>query len=296
MKENKENPQIQRLSTEHLQQLLAEESELLIIDTQPNVHDYISEHLPTAVYFNENHFRIPKHGLPAVYAADNMIQSALRQIGLKKEVKTVVYSGKGAFKGWGDGLEQNMVAYSLSRFGHNDVCILDGGMDKWKKEQKALTQSFPKYINSSFTVNPRTSYTVSMDEVKEMKGKSNVILLDARPHNLYNGSTGPWIRNGHIPDAINLPWKRFMNEANPYLLKPFDQIQSILDEKQITKDKTIICSCGTGREATAEFILFKWYLNYPDVKIYEGSYTEWTAYPSNPTIPNKPVTPQQRIM
>ena len=63
-----------------------------------------------------------------------------------------------------------------------------------------------------------------------------------------------------------------------------DQIRRILDERKVTPDKTVLVYCGTGREATNEFLLLKWYLGYPNVKIYEGSFTEWCAYPENPTV------------
>jgi len=78
-----------------------------------------------------------------------------------------------------------------------------------------------------------------------------------------------------------------MMEDNPALLKNKNEIEDILGERGITKDKTVICSCGTGREATNEFLMFKFLLEYPDVKIYEGSFTEWTYYPENPTATGK---------
>ncbi|MGC9308269.1 MAG: aldehyde dehydrogenase family protein [Thermoplasmatota archaeon] len=109
------------------------------------------------------------------------------------------------------------------------------------------------------------------------------MLLDARPPNMYEGQA-PWRKPGHIPGAVNLPWKSLMQEGNPMLLKTDDDIATVLDEKGISKDMTIICSCGTGREATNEFLLFKWYLGYPNVHIYEGSFTEWTSHPENPTV------------
>ena len=293
---NEDVATVQKVTTDWLEDQLASEEDLRIIDGQPNVHDYIAGHIPTAIYFNENVLRVTKHGLPAVYAPEDLLQAAFQRIGVSKDSMIVVYSGKGAFKGWGDGLEQSMLAYSFARFGLNSIFVLDGGIDKWKKEQKPLTQSFPRFQDSTFLVTPRLEYTVSMDEVKDLKQKDNVILLDARSANFYNGTEGPWIRNGHIPDAVNLPWKRFMDDANPYLLKDIKQIKSILKDHDISKEKNIICSCGTGREATAEFVLLKWYLNYPNVKIYEGSYTEWTAYPSNPVVSNNPVSEQQKIM
>jgi thiosulfate/3-mercaptopyruvate sulfurtransferase len=61
----------------------------------------------------------------------------------------------------------------------------------------------------------------------------------------------------------------------------------MIEKAGITKDKLIICSCGTGREATNEFNLFKFYLQYPRVKLHEGGFLEWTSYPENPTVIGK---------
>jgi thiosulfate/3-mercaptopyruvate sulfurtransferase len=103
---------------------------------------------------------------------------------------------------------------------------------------------------------------------------------------VYEGQ-GPWPKPGHIPGAVSLPWKSLMDPKNTKLLKPDDQIREILAGKNITPDRSIICSCGTGREATNEFCLFRFYLKFPKVKLYEGSFTEWTMYPDNPTVTGK---------
>jgi thiosulfate/3-mercaptopyruvate sulfurtransferase len=199
------------------------------------------------------------------------------------DVPVVVYTGTGPFKGWGDGLEQTMMAYTLARFGHNQVYVLDGGLDKWLAEKRPFSQVFPEVEESKFVVDVHPEYFVEYDEFRDIKDRDDVILLDARPANVYQGQ-GPWIKAGHIPGAVNVPWKSFMDADNPRLLKSDAEIQAVLDEHGIVPEKTVICSCGTGREATNEFILFRWYLGFPKVKIYEGSFTEWSAYPENPTV------------
>jgi thiosulfate/3-mercaptopyruvate sulfurtransferase len=257
-----------------------------IIDVQPNIHDYILEHIPGAVYFNPALFRVPDKGMPGKYVPEKAAELLLRRIGLSNDYPVVVYTGVGGFKGWGDGLEQTMVAYSLLRFGHNKVYLLDGGLNEWKKEGRKVTKEFPVVEESDFRVELRKDFWIEYGQFKRIKDDESVILLDARPENVYEGQ-GPWIKPGHIPGAINLPWKNLMAEKNPAFLKDGDEIESILDEKGITEDKTVICSCGTGREATNEFLMFKFLLEYPNVKIYEGSFTEWTSYPENPTVTGK---------
>jgi thiosulfate/3-mercaptopyruvate sulfurtransferase len=258
-------------------------NEFMVLDTQPNVHDYIKQHIPNALYMNESLLRVPLNGLPAQYIPAEAVESIVRRVGLENDVPVVVYTGKGAFKGWGDGLEQTMVAYTLARFGHNHVYVLDGGLEKWLADGGPVSQVFPEVETSTFAVDVREQYAVPYETFKMMKDRDDVVLLDARPSGVYEGQ-GPWIKPGHIPGAINVPWKSFMTPDNPRLLKSDEEIQAILDENDITPEKTVICSCGTGREATNEFILFKWYLGFPKVKIYEGSFTEWSAYPENPTV------------
>jgi thiosulfate/3-mercaptopyruvate sulfurtransferase len=224
--------------------------------------------------------------MPGKYVPEEVVESLFRRVGLSNDYPVVIYTGVGGFKGWGDGLEQTMIAYSLLRFGHNKVYVLDGGLNKWKEEGRKLTKEFPAIEESDFRVSLRKDYYLDYGEFKSLKDNEEVVLLDARPANVYE-EQGPWPKPGHIPGAVNLPWKILMNKDNSTFLKNEEEIKTILDEKGIVPDKTIICSCGTGREATNEFIMFKFFLGWRNVKIYEGSFTEWSSYPDNPTVTGK---------
>jgi thiosulfate/3-mercaptopyruvate sulfurtransferase len=273
------------VSTEWLEAHLGSKG-LMILDCQPNIHDYVLEHIPGAVYMNEGLLRVPLRGMPGKWIPTGAVEPVFSRLGLRADLPVVVYTGSGAFKGWGDGLEQTMVAYSLARFGHAEVHVLDGGLDKWKAEGRSLSKVFPEAETSMFKAHLRSNLYVEYGEFERIKDAENVLVLDARPADVYEGQ-GPWIKPGHIPGAVNLPWASLMDENNKRLLKPDTEIKAILGELGVMPTKTVICSCGTGREATNEFILFKWYLGYPDVRIYEGSFTEWTSFPGNPTVTGK---------
>ena len=278
----KEFGAVEMVDTEWLDDNLDRE-DLLMIDCQPNVHDYISEHIPGAVYFNQSLLRVPEAGRPAVYVPEESMEPLLRRIGVTNERRVLVYTGTGPFKGWGDGLEQTFVAYTLVRFGVDRVMVLDGGIDKWKSENRPLTKEYADVRTSRYTIGVRGELFIDYREFQEIKDEEGVVLLDARPPDVYAGQ-GPWIKPGHIPGAVNLFWKTLMDEDNPRLLKPLEEIRERLEKMGITPDKRIICSCGTGREATNEFLLLKYYLGYPSVKIYEGSFTEWVSHPENETV------------
>ncbi len=270
------------VSTQWLQNHLKDEN-LIILDCQPDIHDYILEHIPGAVYFCEKLLRNSLNGMPGKYVNHKVAGELFSSIGVEENKPVVVYTGVGGFKKQGDGLDQTMVAYSLARFGHRLIYVLDGGIDKWKQENRPLTKIFPKLTASNFEATVKKEYFIEYEEFKEIKDKPDVIVLDARPAKFYEGQ-GPWIKPGHIPGAVNLPWGDLMSGQNKCLLKPVEELKKLVESVGATPDKTVICSCGTGREATNEFILFKWFLKYPKVKIYEGSFTEWSSYPENPTV------------
>lgn len=256
---------------------------LLIVDTQSDVYDYFAQHIPGAVYFNDQALRAPEQGMPVRYLAPEPMGTLFCRLGLSNDMPVVVYTGKGKLSGSGDGLGQTMTAYTMTRFGQNSIYVLDGGLDKWTAENRAVTQEFPKLKPGGFKSNVRDECHVTTDELKKLKDQDNVILIDARPTKAYEGQAA-WAKPGHIPGAISLPWKSTMSPDNPMLLKSDEEIAAIIKKLNITPDKTIITYCGTGREATNLFLLFKCYQGYPNVKLYEGSFTEWVCDPTNPTV------------
>ncbi|MCJ7443860.1 MAG: sulfurtransferase [Methanotrichaceae archaeon] len=280
---------IKWISTEWLSEHI-NDKDLMILDIQPNVHDYIMGHLPNAIYLNEGVLRSSVNGLPAMYVPPESIEPILSRCGLNPNVPVIVYSATGNYSkctaGLGDGLEQTMMAYSLIRFGHNHVYILDGGLEKWKSEGHELTKIFPKWKLSTFKVDVRREFFIEYDEFKKIKDNDNVILFDARPFAVYEEG-GLWIKKGHIPGAFSLPWRSLMTNENAKLLKSDAELKEIVGKFNITADKTLLIYCGTGREATNEFLFFKFYLGHDKVRIYEGSFTEWSYHPDNPSVIGK---------
>ena len=275
------NTKVKWVETEWLEDNL--NNNLLIFDVQPDVHDYIKEHIHNAFYFNEWFLREMQSNDPSKYIPQDALQTIFGNLGIRKDKPILFYTGKGSYSKKGDGWGQTMAAYSLVRFGHENVHILNGGIDKWKKEERGLTKVFPTVEESEFEVDVQKEYYIEYDEFKNIKNDDDVVVLDARPFKYYAGPS-LWSKEGHIPGAKNLQAAALMKPKNRQLLKSPDEIKSLVEEREVTPDKTVICYCGTGREATNLFLVFKWYLDYPDVRLYEGSITEWVQRDDNPTV------------
>jgi len=241
-----------------------------IIDVQPNVHDYIMGHIPGAVYMNEGILRVARGRQPASFVPPESIESVFSSMGISRDVPVVVYSGPGVYSRCAAG-----VGYGLAH-------ILDGGIEGWMESGRKLTKEFPDVLESRFRAEIRCEHFVGMYELRSMMEGEDIILFDARPTPSYEGQA-MWIKPGHIPGAHSLPWRNLMTEKNSRLLRSDVELRSMISGFDLD-NKKIIVYCGTGREATNEYLFFKYYLGHPDVRIYEGSFTEWSSYQENPTV------------
>ena len=263
---------------------------LILVDCRQNSHAYFQEHIPGAIYLHEGLLRMHIGRIPVRWIPPESAQSLLRTLGFGQDSPIVVYSGSRqntvSSSGTGDGLEQAFVAYTLARFGCRRVMLLDGGLDRWRSGSRPLSRDYGYSSQSAFTVEVQIDFFIGYDECLRIKDDPDVVLLDTRP-SLWYEKAGPWMKPGHIPGAVNLPATCLLDTGNPTLLMPEAAIRSTLCALGITPEKTIICSCGTGRSAAAVFLILKWYLGYPDVVMYEGGFTEWVSYPENMTVTGK---------
>ncbi|NCJ08304.1 sulfurtransferase [Synechococcales cyanobacterium C] len=248
-----------------------------VLDVRINPLEYIGGHIPGAVHIADNTFRGPNGRLPIQYWELDKLQSLFVKAGINSSDQVVVYSDGANILG------STMTAYLLERSGHAKVAVLDGGLKGYKDAGFSLTKEFPQYADGNFTLKDDASIRVSLDEVRNLIGKSEITFIDPRPPALYAGEIDLFIRNGHIPGAKNIPWQSFtIGEDNLHQLKSLDEIKAILAKRGITPEDNIIVTCSTGREATLQYVALKHLLGYPKVRIYEGS---WTEYSSQPDLP-----------
>jgi thiosulfate/3-mercaptopyruvate sulfurtransferase len=255
----------------------SKDSNLRVLDVRINPFDYFTGHIPNAVHIADNTFRGPNGTLPVQYWQIDKLKGLFSQAGIDDKSEVLVYSDDR------DVLGATMVAYLLERSGHPNVAVLDGGFAAYKGAKLPVTKEFPKYKPSTFTLRDNPSVRVSLQQVRDSIGKSGVVFIDPRPPELFAGEKDIWVRNGHIPGAKNIPWVSFtIGEANFHQLKSLDDIKQILAKRGITPDQDIIVTCSTGREATLQYHVLKHLLGYPKVRVYEGSWTEYSSIPDLP--------------
>lgn len=253
----------------------ANDANLRIIDARQNVYDYFAGHALNAVHLADSALRFPSEGYPTQYPETFMTGQLFSRAGVKKGDRVAVYSD-------GDGvLGATMVAYLLERIGQSDIVIVDGGWRDYKAAQKT-SQAYPQYKPTAPDVLDNRSVRATLEDVKGAIGKDGVKFIDARPPDVFRGEVNIWARNGHIPGAVNLPWKLLVEENNTHKLKPAADMRAVYAARGIKETDDIIVYCGTSREASLEYFVLKHILKFPRVRLYEGSWAEYSNHSALP--------------
>lgn len=262
-----------------------------ILDVRPVPPlDYISGHVPNAVHISEQAFRGPNGKLPYQIWPAGDLANLLSKAGISNNDQVLVYSDGNNVLG------ASLVAYILEKSGVPSIGILDGGFSGYKTQGHPVTKVFPTFSPGVFNPKSVPGLAISLKDVLALVGKPNVVIVDPRPKGLFEGTEQLFIRNGHIPGAINITWQS-VTEANnpeealknPHKLKSIEALRQLFVSRGVTPDKTVIISCSTGREASLQYIVLKHLLGYPNVRIYEGSWTEYST--TNNPVQTGPETP-----
>jgi thiosulfate/3-mercaptopyruvate sulfurtransferase len=177
-------------------------------------------------------------------------------------------------------------AYWILKYNnHNDVRLLDGGPEKWFSEGYPVTDEpyrLSKYSKSKYEINDVNSkIRVFKEYVLQSLQRNDVMILDARSPEEYEGKLinvpelpqEGSLRAGRIPGAKNIYFEE--NFEHDGTFKSISDLQNIYSAKKIKSDKEIITYCRMGHRATLVWFVLSQLLHYNNVKLYDGSWTEW---------------------
>ena len=200
----------------------------------------------------------------------------LGKLGVSPESTVVLY---------GDPVQYGTYAlWVMTMAGFRDVRLLDGSRTRWVAEGRPTTTEIPSFEAVS---NPRgdanTSSRVGRDEVRATLGDPGQILLDVRSPEEYRGErvSPPGMfdhgaeRTGRIPGAVHLFYRDLLNEDDTFI--SVDQLREKFADTGVESgsDNEVITYCRLSHRATLAWFALTHLLGIEDVKIYDGSWTEW---------------------
>jgi len=171
--------------------------------------------------------------------------------------------------------------WQLKVYGHKDVRLMDGGRKKWIAEGRELSTDAPKVSPATYKAQePDTSIRAFLAEVMKASSSRTAQLVDVRSPQEFTGEilAPPGLpetcqRGGHIPGAKNIPWGRACNEDGTF--KNAEELRTLYGTAGIRGDLPVIAYCRIGERSSHTWFVLKHLLGYPNVKNYDGSWTEW---------------------
>jgi len=246
-----------------------------IIEIGYDLSNYNSGHIPGAVGWGwSTDFQHPiRKDLPDRNGMDKL----LARSGIENDSTIVVYgtrrNGYATFAFW-----------LLKIYGHDDVRVMNGNREKWIAEGRPQTAEIPNFTPSGYiTKEPDWSIRALRDRVLDSIGNPECILVDVRTPEEYHGELWDmWKyqaeasqRGGHIPGAVNIPWDMTIKEDGTF--KSIEELQAMYTTKGVTSDKEAISYCIVGGRSNHTWFILKYLLGYPKVRLYDGSWAEWST-------------------
>jgi thiosulfate/3-mercaptopyruvate sulfurtransferase len=182
------------------------------------------------------------------------------------------------------------VFWIFKYYGHENVKIMNGGRKKWELEKRSYTKDEPQTQRTKYSAQPSNEgVRAYLFDVRRALDKKDTILVDVRSPKEFTGEiTAPpeypmehAQRGGHIPSANNIPWATAVNDSDG-TFKAVEELKKNYESKGVSPDKDVICYCRIGERSSHTWFVLKYLLGYPQVRNYDGSWTEWGNMIGNP--------------
>jgi len=259
---------------EHINDLKVRVAE---VDYDPTAN-YVLGHIPGSILID---WKLDiNHPLARNVLTKDQCTELMQRLGINDDTIFVLY---GDFNNWFAAFAFWVFKY----YGFKDIRLMNGGRKKWLEEDRSLVKDLPSYTKGNFKASePDTNIRVFLNYVKETLGSK--VLVDVRSPKEFTGEilappeypTEHAQRGGHIPGAVNIPWAQAVNEDGTF--KSAEELKKLYESNGVTSDKEVIAYCRIGERSSHSWFVLKYLLGYPDVKNYDGSWTEWGNMINNP--------------
>jgi thiosulfate/3-mercaptopyruvate sulfurtransferase len=171
--------------------------------------------------------------------------------------------------------------WMLRAIGFDDAVLLDGGLDKWKAENRPLATEATVHPPATLTLRGRPEIFVDKTALKGAIGQAGTLTLNALSHDQHKGTGGvTYGRAGRVAGSSCVPAASLFGPDKA--LKPIADLRAAFDGVGAAPDKRVLVYCGGGIAATLDAFVLTAMLGHRNVSVYDNSMQEWANDPSLP--------------
>jgi len=236
--------------------------------------EYRAGHIPGAVFFDIEAVSDHSTDLPHMLPGPTQFGEVAGKLGITETDTVVVYDSSGLYSA-------ARVWWTFRLFGAKTVYILDGGLPKWKAEDRPLETGDSVRPPKEFHAEMNVGAVAMLDDVRMALAGESVQIVDARPADRFSGKAPEpraGLRSGHMPGAHNVPYARVIENGR---LVSRERIAAAFTDAGVDLDKPIITSCGSGVTAAILTLALET-IGRPPMGLYDGSWAEWGSRPDVP--------------
>jgi thiosulfate/3-mercaptopyruvate sulfurtransferase len=238
-------------------------------DTRDARSQFTIARIPGARRFDIDLIADRQTPLPHMVPSADYFAQQVQALGVSNQSRVVCYDQLGMFsapRAW----------WMFRLFGHDQVAVLDGGLPKWRAEQRAVQEGTPAVAAPGrFQSALRVGLLRGLGDVRDNISSRRELLLDARSADRFHARVAeprPGLRSGHTPGAHNLPFGELLTAQHTLL--PPASLQARFRQAGVHEHDAVITSCGSGLTA-AVLNLGLAVAGYPPGALYDGSWAEW---------------------
>jgi thiosulfate/3-mercaptopyruvate sulfurtransferase len=234
--------------------------------------EFEAGHIPGARFFDIDEISDEQSSLPHMAPPVEKFVSRMRAMGVGDGHRVVVYDAHGIFSA-------PRVWWLFRLFGKADVAVLDGGLPKWKAEGRPLEEGWPILRDRHFTARRDASLVRDVTQVAASAKLGDAQILDARSPARFRGDEPEpraGLRSGHIPGSKNVHYATLLNPDGT--MKDVAGLRAAFEAAGADTARPTITTCGSGISAAILSLALE-RLGNRRVALYDGSWTEWGAYP-----------------
>lgn len=237
--------------------------------------EYEAAHIPGARFFDIDDIADNRSDLPHMMPPVEKFMSRLRAMGVGDGHQVVVYDGSGlrsAARVW----------WMFRLMGQTNVAVLDGGLPKWQAEGHPVEDLPPVIRDRHMTVRVQNHLVRDVTQVSSAAKLGDHEIIDARAAERFQGAVPEpreGLRSGHIPGSRNVPFTSLLNSDQT--MKSPDELRVVFERAGVDLGKPAITTCGSGVTAAVLSLAMERF-GKTDHALYDGSWTEWGAFPTLP--------------